>query len=244
MAYGYKRKTRRGTRRKRTRRTRKRAKGTFASKVKKIVMRQIETKRSSNALFLTATNAGLTLFQGATTPFNSLLQGTNAQTRIGDMVQAVSLQLNIYLQASLTSIDNTRVRIFVFIDKQPDALAPTNADLFSDPNANNWHYSTFNPDNVPKRYQILKDKRFYLRAGVAATTTIAGAVTTTNTVIESSRVMTWNIPLKFKTQYNALNLNDIRDIIKNSLWMAACSDKAGALAPTINLEWMFKYKDA
>jgi len=120
----------------------------------------------------------------------------------------------------------------VVVDRMCNGVALLASELFIDPAPGNWHYSSYNLNNVPTRYRILYDKAVVLRQAAGA-----------------------NIPvgiyrrflIRFKglrIQYNDGNAGTVADIQKNAVYILAFTDwPLGANQPLIGTEFQVKWKD-
>lgn len=173
---------------------------------------------------------------------NNLAKGDDRNTRTGNRIRMVSLQIRAIIQPAPVHVEGCCVRLIVFLDKQCNGAAPTFANLFSDPTAALQYLSPFNPNTVPSRFKILKDKRWVLNALTATATTPATGVVSTMSTAQAYT----NIIIKLKkrfTQYGDGNAGTVADIIKPSLYMLWMTD-AVATAPGISQEVVFRFKDA
>lgn len=172
---------------------------------------------------------------------NNVAKGDDRNTRTANKIRMVSLQVRGFIQGAATQLAGVVVRCVIFLDKQANGVAPTFADLFTDPVAANNYISPFNPNYVPHRYKILKDKSW--KTDNTVVTQFGVGTGTVATASQEQRLYNIRIPLKKRTvQYNDGNAGTIADIIGPSLyiiWLTSLTT-----APFIAQEVCFKFKDA
>lgn len=209
---------------------------TATKKITRIVARMEETKWSTFQAVpapVAATPVGYTL--------NNMQKGTDRNTRIANRIRMVSLELSAWIQGNPALTTGQVVRAVVFLDKQANGVLPTIADMMNDPTVTNQYNSLFNPNTVPRRYQILMDKKWMFDPVIATTTTPATGIVTTVSAVQ--RMFRRKISLKLKqTLYNDANAGTVADIIKPALYIYWFTDVA--TAPIIAQEVVFRFKDA
>lgn len=207
---------------------------TFGKKVMRVVRRFEETKWIS-------TSTGGTF--GTGTPFIALLNGLNTGTirsaRNGNRINMISIALGLNIQSSVANVLSTRVRVMVVVDRQANATTIVPGDVFAAGVAANLFLELYDPNTVPTRYRVLKDKMLTLNPVMVGTTT-AGA-----TVAAASAVKYFRFKIGLKAlpvKYNDQNNGDIRDIIGNALYLLMFTDQASTI-PACAVQTELKWKD-
>lgn len=184
-------------------------------------------RMARKALFLTNAEKKESIVSSTLTPsnawqqvhLNSLVQGDNKITRIGNSVKMI----NFYLKLKGTinsSATHTTIRWFVLLDKQPNAGIPTDANLFD--NTTNI-LSTMNTSNG-YRFRIIKKGFMILNI-----TSIQEKV---NNVFKRKVI-------HFK--YGA-NVGDYTDLRTNSMWFYYLCDEA-TNTPTLLFWYKWRFLD-
>jgi len=90
---------------------------------------------------------------------NVLQQGTGFSQRIGNTVRWIKISWNIYIEDS-TNLENIH-RFMIFIDKQPNGVLATDADLFQYPVSTSPLQCIASPLNLNNkmRFVVIRDKR-------------------------------------------------------------------------------------
>jgi len=149
VKYGYKRKY-----------TKKSKKVSFASKVKKVIQSETESKFLPNELYQAPT-ANTTLY--VYSPTQLISQGVSNYERIGDSVKLVNLKLNGYFTAPPTALTNTKWRVAVFYHSKAVAAATVSTSAFT---ANELFFAPTYTANLiggifdPKAVTLLADQTF------------------------------------------------------------------------------------
>lgn len=154
------------------------------------------------------------------TLLNGLSLGTTSETRNGQSIKMVSMQLRMTgsINASATT---TQVRFIIFRDRQANAAAPTAANLLENSTGIN---SPLNLD-YGKRFKVYIDKEFMMSLnGTAA--------------LRYEKYM----KVIFHVDYNTGNTGTIADITTNSLYILIMSDQA-TNTPTIAWYFRMRYID-
>ncbi len=150
---------------------------------------------------------------------NAIAQGTTPNTRIGQSVKCVGIELRCTTYVAAASTVPQNVRIMCFIDKQPNAAAPGATDVY--------------PNNVlaPRtvgyidRFSILFERTFALNT-----------VSTANVAFDYIARQDWH------EEFNLLNNGTIADITKNALYMGYITDQSVNL-PNLGYYARYVYVD-
>ena len=172
---------------------------------------------------------------------NGVAQSAGASTdttRIGDDVNATSIQLKGYVQADGTitssSTDVARsVRVILFWDQQANGGTPTLAQLLDLSVVTDGTQAPYN-DNNQKRFKILKDKIFAVNPFY-----FVGA---TN-VADTRTFLRFKWKLSRKVKYIGTT-GLIASIGTNALWLVTITDStANANQPVADIGTRFIFKD-
>lgn len=134
---------------------------------------------------------------------NGVVKGTDAVSRLGQVTAAASNFFVGFTKINVAASESV-IRIALILDHQPDGLAFTMTDVFT-------NADTISPRNVGNgtRFKILFEKRYALSV---------------------SGPMIFNVKsfkkLYFKARYNLGNAGTIADIQTNSLYILAVSNEA------------------
>lgn len=180
---------------------------------------------------------------------NALATGATANLRIGNQVQATSLQFRGSIETDPQSLESGTIRVIVFWDRQPNGANPITATasapaamtlldtaVVTVPVLSPYNYSAI------ERYRVLYDKTFTLNSKVVQQSTIAGSVTGTDELVPIRIYFKKKIKLNRAVKYDA-SAGDITDITTNSLFAVFYSDNA-ANEPILQFGARFYYKDA
>lgn len=180
---------------------------------------------------------------------NPLAQGNTSITRLGDKVQATSIQGRYCVFNDNDNLVPNIWRVIIFWDRGPKGAAPIFSDILDTTTmtsaASNTVYAPYNLKNVP-RFKILYDQSGIIQVNQQLTTVLAGATTTTTAVLtQSSNVYHFKIPLKRIVNYGLGNAGTVADISQNGLFGLYLSDiPAASQPPAIVIGTRFLFKDA
>lgn len=140
---------------------------------------------------------------------SGIADGTLVNQRNGVQVTLRHLRLRLL---AVTGTGNSRMRVIVLKDRQPDGAFPAPVDLFT--NVGSTEGTILSPFNVTnkKRFKILFDRTW-----------------TCNPVIQPTPLLARSIPLNFKVTYNAPG-NGIAQVVTNSLILVQLGLTAGGAA--------------
>lgn len=171
--------------------------------------------------------------------FSALQKGTNRFNRTGNQVTHKWLQVRFAISTGNVLLSQ-RVRIVVFIDRQPNRTLPTVGGqpfdlLFIDPTApQTFHFQPTNPNYVGK------NKRIKMIKDITANINIGGGATNIGNVVYRKL----NVKLRSRCFYTDDNVGDVTDIETNALWVVMFSDQTVAGdAPNIGIQGKFMFKD-
>lgn len=215
----------------------------LAKKVRKIENNLIELKWIDIALAATPIPNG----SGVTTNSWSFpVQGDTAFTRNGNVINPTSFLMKLTLNTDPDLIEPCRVRVLVFWDRQCNGAVPTiqgiNANGLLDDTVITDTTKSYRNLNTIERYTILSDKLYTFNPVLQLTTTLAGAVTTTTTVVALERTISARYKLSRKIKLDA-NAGAITDVVTNSLNVTIISDQA-ANQPEVIGSFRMYYRDA
>jgi hypothetical protein len=157
---------------------------------------------------------GLSLSSTSYTPvlLNPIVQGTSGANRTGREVRLESVRLALNFQSNASQLTSDCIRITVFRDDECRGTAPgyyadvLQNGVFGQEALN----SSFNFDNIQRRFKVLFDKRITLNPS-AGVTTAYGTVYALVMIEEK---------LGFKSHYyNASNAGTIADIDSGALYL-------------------------
>lgn len=158
---------------------------------------------------------------GSPVLLNGLTKGDDYNNRDGRQVRWKSIQM--LLRATMhASATNTTIRYWCFLDKQPNAAAPTSGDLV-DVSASSPVDAFRNLSNR-KRFVFLKEFRFTLDTDNSETT------------------RKWYRKIDLKTIYDDSDAGNISDITTASLFFYLVSDESTNL-PTVVLNHRLRFID-
>jgi len=157
------------------------------------------------------------------TNLNCPINGAELYQRVGRKIYMKSLHLKGWLQIAATALQDF-VRIVVYYDSQPNAAAPTFAQLFQDSNAaaGSSFLSEINLVNR-ERFQILRNIEV-----LTPSSTYAAGVQTNTAYPETNGRLRVNefIPLKgLETIFNATNGGTVADISSGALGFVVFSSE-------------------
>lgn len=229
-------KRKRGVRRKRTFKKRKGRKVATVSTVKRIIARSEETKWLHFDWTVTVDNA-----TPAVNPINIMAQGDTRVLRTANRITNIGLRATLTIEPNGAAMQGTRIRLMLVKDKQCNGALITAGDLFpAGVAAVNRFYADYNKNTVPSRYQILWDKLFLLKQGVAGANA-AGAIIQ---IAQQPIYMRKRFKLKGFTRYNEGNAGTIADVIAPGYFWVAVSSQAAAQMPLLSISYDFMFKDA
>lgn len=170
---------------------------------------------------------------------------SSAITRIGDKVQATSIQFRYNFLMDPDNLIGNIVRMIIFWDRQPNGATPLFSDVLDVTTitsaASNTVYAPYNLKNAP-RFKILYDKMDVLNVQQDLTV-VAGNVTAAIQVASHPRH--GKIPLKRIVNYGLNTGGTITDISSNALFCLFLSDIGAASQPPVIVSgWRFLFKDA
>lgn len=160
---------------------------------------------------------------------NPLVPGAARNQRIGNRVQLEKLTVNVIASAA-TGVQS-RLRVVIAIDKQPNGATVSPGQLWADPTAVNWHYAIFDPNTVPSRFRILRD--FWMDFPIFIAAAGAGFMPAHKRCV---------VPLKTMVQYNEGSAGTTADVIDGAVYFFAFTDVA-ANGPTVAFEYVLKFTD-
>lgn len=183
---------------------------------------------------------------GQLTLLNGVNQGDTVITREGNQFYMTSLQWRILMQTDADQVGPTVIRMILFLDMQANGGLPTvsgvtNTQGLLDTSVigETW-LAPYNKNNLT-RYKILYDKTWNMNPIMAATTTLAGAVTTVTTYNVLGKILHGKIKINKKAQLNDPGTG-IAQINTNALWVLQISDDV-ANPPTSQGGYRLYYKD-
>lgn len=209
--------------------------------VKRMISRTQESKWITGSGLSQIDNSSI-LSDNVTTPgppagvlvlINGMGNGTARSARIANRITPVSYYANFAV--STNAQVEYRVRIILFIDKDPDnALPPNFQDIFTNSSPAQIHFSAYNQNNVPSRYKIIKDM---IKVGHQYTG------------ISNSSDLLFKIRVRFARRnsiYGDTNSGNVTDIEKNAIWLLMATDLEHGGGIYVNVGWQstFKFKDA
>lgn len=176
---------------------------------------------------------------------NGIAQGTTALLRVGDKVQATSIQFRYNFLTDFDNLNANIVRMIIFWDRQPNGATPLFSDVLDVTTitsaASNTVYAPYNLKNAP-RFKILYDKMDVLNVQQSFT---EAAGTVTSAIAVASHPRHGKIPLKRIVNYGLGVAGTIADISANALYCLFLSDIGAASQPPVIVSgWRFLFKDA
>jgi len=134
-------------------------------------------------------------------PLNAIVLGTGANERIGRKINIKSIEMIAVFHTGVTYTGGVHLRTMIFLDKQPNGIVPTIANLFQYTGAGEPATS---PMNVAydQRFQSLWERHYQCNPIAVARSTIAGAQTDTNRLSPSETT------LKTKKRCNIVSTYD------------------------------------
>jgi hypothetical protein len=173
-----------------------------------------------------------------TTPFflllNAILQGSGGTNRTGRQVLCDYLQLRLSFFSNASTTNDTIYRVLVLWDKEARGSAPAVTDLLSSTSTNLLEVqSSYDFDNVPTRFRILKDDTFVvpIRATLTSTTTVQTQV-----------FKHYHVPLNAKTHFYNTSAGTIGDIDSGSLYLCVIQEN-GSNAPQMGYDSRLVFRD-
>ncbi len=149
------------------------------------------------------------------TLLNGLVQGTTSTTRLGQSLKATGIEFKCFVTMNAAATAISSYRVMIFMDKQPNATAPTTTDVYP---AAAVSYRTV---AYLDRFSIIWEKWAIL-----------------DVEFPTGEIESFSKTLNFHEEFNTSNAGTIADITKNSLYIAFYSD-AGSNFPSIN--WSVRY---
>lgn len=180
---------------------------------------------------------------------NSTVRGAEQDQRIGNMIRGTSLQWRGHVSTDIvdSGLVAIRYRILIFWDRQANAAAPLlfgnsgSASLLDTTTVTDATLAPYNHNNVA-RYKILYDKPFLLEPKVVGD--MDPATGTTTYYGQIVKHFNGHLNLSRKIRYDESNNGDITDIVTNSLYIGAISDRAAAATnPFLEVGTRMYYKD-
>lgn len=175
---------------------------------------------------------------------NVMPAGTNPNNRIGNKVNATSIQFRGTLISNSLALDPTQVRIIVFWDQQANGAAPpiegsttAGTEGLLDVTVVTQPIMAPYSMEAQKRFSILYDKTYTINPQVG----VPGDEE--NSVVPVSLYIKKKIQLSRVVKYDNAAGGTIADIQTNSLYMVAISDRATEV-PTFTFGSRFIFKDA
>jgi hypothetical protein len=188
--------------------------------VRRLMLECAQRQWLHTALSVTPTSSG------QVTPLNDLNQGTTVSSRLGNQVRFLELE---YAGCSntLCTAGYDEIRLVIFVDRQPESLLPTPAELLCVVSPR----SCFNPDLVGNQDQ----PRFKILANHYLTVNNPGPFTATQGY--ASQPVSGRIRLDFTSTYVG-NAGTYADLQTNGLY---CLTVAASSATGINLDFCLKF---
>ncbi|MBV6343574.1 hypothetical protein [Candidatus Magnetobacterium casense] len=164
---------------------------------------------------------------GLQTLLNGLSLGNTATTRIGVKIAIKSIEMRLLSYATAGTGTDQCHRIMAFIDRQPNAAAPTLGDQLASNS-----YMAMRTLTQRKRFKILWDRQYII-----------------NATAEPGTLRHFHMYMKFKrplvVEYNAANNGTVADIVSNSLYFyKIASNAAGATAGALLGYARIRYTDS
>lgn len=155
---------------------------------------------------------------------NSLQQGVQSGTRIGDQISIKSLNLRLYTHGYNTFLNECRVRVVLVLWKCSSGTAFDPDLIFQGKGTIPYTIDQYTGDQVGKGkdFKILMDKQYDMIPSVALTAT---------TVIPDIDIVQYNKRMNIKVQFNTQNTGTYADIDKNAIWLYVTTSGTSA---TIN----------
>ncbi len=163
----------------------------------------------------------LSTFTGAWTLvlLNGMTTGTSSVTRNGQSIKASGLEAKFFITMNSAATAIQSYRLVVFLDKQPNAAAPTATDVYP--------ASSVSPRTVGylDRFSVLWEKWAIL-----------------DLEFPTGEIEQFSKGLSFHVEFNTGVVGDITDITKNSVYFMFYSD-AGANFPSVRYYFRFTFVD-
>lgn len=174
-----------------------------------------------------------------------ITQGDSVNTRTGNIINPTSLMVKLHLNPDVDNANATRIRIVAFWDRQVNGVTPTlvsvNNGVLDNTTITDTTITPRNYNTID-RYKIFYDKMITFNPILAETVTLAGAVTTTTTVISLEKTVMKNWKLNRKLKYDA-NTGAMTDLVSNGVFVALFSDQA-VNTPTVTGGIRMYYRDS
>lgn len=163
---------------------------------------------------------------------NGMVEGTTVSERIGQKVEATSVDVNwTVMNADLSGSTNVvgvnTVRVSLVFDRQPNQTAATYANVYT-PNTVVETPQGHRLINNTDRFEVLKTEMFTL-----------------DTADRLSMCGSWYIPMHHETRFAGSNNGDVTDITTGALYLMYSSDQttAGNAGPSLNAHARYRFKD-
>lgn len=224
--------------------TRGKKKTTFAAKVKKVVLRQEETKYSSYSIAPAAISSG----NAAVIMLPQIIRGTLRQHRTGNQITITWQRITFAIQNSSILV-HSRYRIMVIRDKSanglfvpttPAAIPPADpvapitvaTDWFVEKSSAFAFMANYDQTTVGPRYQILYDKKGVCHNQGGATDQ---AVPVT---------FTWRDSKHYEVIYNDSASADYPAVQMGTIYLVVYTDNGAGSGINLSYSYEFKWKDA
>lgn len=190
---------------------------TWRSQVPRPMLRNTEEKK-----FTDTNSDALSSTTFVAFPICAPQPGTGRSARVGDRVYIMYMQARFGIEIGTTSPAN--IRIVLMVDKQPNGIAVTSAELFE--NTLQATYSQFNAA-YRNRFTILRDKRLNLNTAQRPT-------------------LVWKMYKKIGIEsFLSGSAGSAADYRTNGLYLVMFSDVAPASnPPTVRMYLRVHYRDA
>lgn len=175
---------------------------------------------------------------GLIIPLNLSTQGNTDITRLGDDIQATSIQWRLQIIADADLLEDSMVRMLIVWDRQPNGAAFTIAQLLDNTVITGNLQAPYN-HSFQERFKILHDQTIRNNPSVLLDFDVATGSSTTNQ--PTRKFVRGKRQLSRTVKYNG-NAGTIADIITNSL-SAVFISSAAAQPPTLLSGFRFYFKD-
>lgn len=154
-----------------------------------------------------------------------MVQGDGPTNRTGIQVRSKSLTFKLNCAVGTSGVNVNR--FILFLDKQPNGVAPAIADLLTTGGSVTPIDALRNLGNS-KRFIVIRDMRW----------------TQVSTSDSQQRVFEFTVPLKFLTQYYVgQNNGTVADIATNALWFMTVGDAALGNGSLMNGVIRYRFQD-
>lgn len=192
--------------------------------VKRAIVSQEEKKFASYSAVMSPVLATPILYLQ-----NGLSTGPERFNRVGNSVRMRTLQAYFNLYTATANVAQ-HIRILLVMDRMSMGVAPTAAQVFSNPLTS--FNSPLNPNLVPSRFRIMYDRKFALNIG--------GGATDVPQVKQVRIKKTWKNGQKIV--YNDLTVGNITAINKFALYWIVCN--VNAVAANLDFTSTLYFTDA